>query len=363
MASNESNTPDKGGSAGRSAVPRPAGSSGSAGSAKGSASRSVDRALKAGGGRTRAQTSTSWGYYGTLIGIAVVGVGLIAQSWLASREDSKPPYYGSEVRAAKEFKLVSEARKKYKDDPKNAKLIAAEKRYEDYVANTHIHAAYGFYDCTKAKGQEWLLSINGEEDTDPKGIHSHADGLMHVHPFSKTVTGRRAVIGRWFDATGVNVTGSSIFLPAKVASATTPSIVARKEDTLKAGAKCENGKESVIKVFEYKDVLKNGVVNKDVKGQQALGSAKDIPIKSGFAYVFARVDKDFVPSTPPSISALEAPTDVTAADGSTPAPTSPTPSTVVGSPTTAASTGSASTTKTAPSTKVGATTAPTTKKQ
>ncbi len=363
MAANESNTPDKGGSAGRSAVPRPAGTKATA---KGSASRSVDRALKAGGGRSRAQTSTSWGYYGTLLGISVVGVGLIAQSWFATREDPKPPYYGSEVRAAKEFKLVSDARKKYKDDPKNAKLIAAEKRYEDYVANTHIHAAYGIYDCTKEKGQEWLPPINGEEDPDPKGIHAHADGLLHVHPFSKTVTGRRAVIGRWFDVTGVKVTSSSIFLPAKPASATTPSVLATKEQTLKAGVKCKNGKESVIKTFEYKDVLKDGVLNKDVKGQNALGAAKDLRIMSGYAYVFARVDKDFVPPTPPSVSALETPSDVQATNDDS----ATTPSTVVGAPTTAASSSTASTTNAtatttaSATTKVAATTAaPTTKKQ
>lgn len=331
-------------------------------SAKGSASRSVDRALKAGGGRTRAQTSTSWGYYGTLIGIAVIGIGLIGQSWYSTREDPKPPYFGSETRAVKERKLFDAATKKYKDDPKNAKMLAAAKRYDDYVTNTHIHAAYAIYDCTKAKGQEWLAPVNGENDPDPKGIHAHADGLFHVHPFSKTVTGRRAVIGRWLDATGVAVNSSSIFLPAKPASTANPAVVATKDQTLSDGAKCKNGKESVIKVFEYKDVLKAGVVNKDVKGKQALGAAKDIPIKSGYAYVFARVDKDFVPPVPPSAAGLEAPSDVIAADAAASTDTAVVPSTAVGAPTTASSSptsASGSTTKAASATTV----APTTKKQ
>ncbi len=356
MASNESNTPGSGGSTGRSAVPRPA-TKGSP--AKGSASRSVDRALKAGGGRTRAQTSTSWGYYGTLLGIAVIGIGLIGQSWYSTREDSNPPYFGTESRSVKERKLYDDALKKYKDDPKNAKMVAAAKRYDDYVTNSHIHAAYGFYDCTKAKGQEWLQPLNGDEDVDPKGIHSHADGLMHVHPFSKTVAGRRAVIGRWFDATGVKVNDSSIFLPAKVASVSNPALVATKDQTLKAGAKCTNGKESVIKVFEYKNVLKDGVVNKDVKGQQALGGAGSVLIKSGYAYVFARVDKDFVPPVPPSATALEAPADLqTAEDAAAAAATTAevTPSTAVGSPTTAsapttAAAAASTTTAAAPTTK------------
>jgi hypothetical protein len=342
MASNESKTPSgtpSGNSGGGKAVPRPLD--------KGAASRSVDRAVKAGGGRTRKQTSTSWGYYGTLLGISVVGVGLIGQAWYTNREDPNPPYFGTEARATKEFRLVSEARKKYKD-PKNAKLIAAEKRYADYVANTHIHAAYGIYDCTQEKGKEWLPPINGEEDADPKGIHAHADGLLHVHPFSKTVTGRRAVIGRWFDATGVKVTDSSIYLPAKPASVANTAVVARKEETLKPGAKCKDGKKSIIEVFEYKDVLKDGVTNADVKGQRALGPAKDLRIRSGYAYVFARVPEGFVPPTPPSIAALEAPSDVTSADAS--AVAAGTPTTAVGASTTVASgasstvAGSASTT-------------------
>jgi hypothetical protein len=326
MASKEStNSVTSSASGSKAAVPR-------------AVSRSVDRAAKAGGGRTRAQNSTPWKYYSTLIGISVVGVGLIAQSWLAAREDPHAPYLQTSDRAVKELKLLTEAQKKYKNNTKSAALKAAERRYADYTDNSHIHAAYGVYDCTKAKGSEWLLPINGEDDLDPKGIHAHADGLLHVHPFAKTVTGRRAVMGRWFEATGVKVTGSEIFLPAKGASAQNPAVIAAKEQKLKAGPKCKNGKASVIRVFEYKDVAKKGgTVDASVKGKQALGSAKDIPIKSGYAYVFARVDKDFVPAAPPAAQALAAPSDQVSAKGDAPAtaPASvpakaPTPTTIKG---------------------------------
>jgi hypothetical protein len=310
-------------------------------------SKSVDRAAKAGGGRTRAQNSTPWKYYSTLIGIGVVGIGLIAQSWLATREDTKAPYLGTQERSTKEFKMLSEAQVKYKKNPKSAALKAAEKRYADYTENSHIHAAYGIYDCTKDKGKEWLLPINGEDDEDPKGIHAHADGLLHVHPFSKNVTGRRATIGRWFEATGVKVSGKEIFLPAKGASAQSPTVVAAKQQTLKAGPKCKNGKPSVIHVFEYKDVIKKGVVEKGIVGKRALGQAKDVPIKSGYAYVFARVDKDFVPPTPPSAEALVAPSDQVTAkgDGTEPTPVPvPAPTTVKGSTAPTTVKGSAATT-------------------
>ncbi len=343
MASNESDKSRNSQSTSQSAaVPR-------------AVSRSVERAAKAGGGRTRAQNSTPWKYYGTLIGIAVVGLGLIGQSWVATREDPKAPYLQSTERAAKEFKLLSAAQEKYKKNPKAPALKAAEKRYADYTENSHIHAAYGIYDCTKAKGQEWLLPINGENDLDPKGIHAHADGLLHVHPFSKNVTGRRAIIGRWFEATGVKVNGSEIFLPAKDASTVAPTVIATKEQTLKAGAKCKNGKASVIHVFEYKSVLKkDGTIDKNVEGKRALGSAKDVPIKAGYAYVFARVDKDFTPPVPPAAEALAAPSDQVSATGDTPpapAPV-PVPSTKAGSSPVSTVKGAA--TSVAPSTVKGA---------
>jgi hypothetical protein len=345
MASKESTTPPN------SAVPRSA------------SGKAVDRAAKAGGGRTRAQNSTSWGYVGTLIGISVVGVALIATSFWQQREDPKAPYRQTTERSQDEFKRVSEARTKYKDKPKSAELKKAEARYEDYLTNSHIHAAYGFYDCTKDKGKEWLPPINGENDGDPKGIHAHADGLLHVHPFSKTVTGRRAVLGRWLDVTGVKVGSGSIFIPAKEASAENPALVARKAETLKSGAKCKNGKASEIRVFEYKDAVKKGVADKNVKGKRALGSAKDIPLKSGWAYVIARVDKDFVPPVPPSVDALIAPSDAVSAtdDQATPPAVDPTAtgSTVAGS-TVAGSTVAGSTVVGAPTTKAAgaATTVP-----
>ncbi len=358
MASKESDKSASGpgntskGASPQSAVPRPG------------AAKAVERAAKAGGGRSRAQNSTSWGYLGTLLGISVVGIGLIATSFLQQREDSNAPYRQTQERSQAEFKLVSDARKKFKDNPKSAALKKAEKRYEDYLSNSHIHAAYGIYDCTKDKGKEWVEPIDGTGDPDITGIHAHEDGLLHVHPFVKTVTGRRAVLGRWMDTIGVKVSDKRIFVPAKGPTPEAPQVKVQKEIELKSGVKCKNGKESVIRVFEYKDAVVKGVADKDAKGKRALGSAKDVPLKSGWAYVIARVDKDFIPAVPPSVEALQAPSDAIAANDQAPAdPTTqnPTvvdpaavPSTAVGSPTTAVgsptTTGGATTVKPATAT-------------
>lgn len=59
----------------------------------------------------------------------------------------------------------------------------------------HWHAAYGINVCG-----EWLPAI--QDQTDPEGIHTHSDGVIHIHPFRTTATGAGASVGTFFDATG-----------------------------------------------------------------------------------------------------------------------------------------------------------------
>lgn len=50
----------------------------------------------------------------------------------------------------------------------------------------HWHAAYGFYVCDK------FLPSLPESPKDPQGIHTHGDGVMHIHPFSGAASGTNA---------------------------------------------------------------------------------------------------------------------------------------------------------------------------
>lgn len=50
----------------------------------------------------------------------------------------------------------------------------------------HWHAAYGIYDC------DTYLPPQSDEGEDREGIHTHEDGLMHIHPFLTRVTGKGA---------------------------------------------------------------------------------------------------------------------------------------------------------------------------
>nr|MBA3653662.1 hypothetical protein [Actinomycetota bacterium] len=93
--------------------------------------------------------------------------------------------------------------------------------------NDHWHAAYGLYLCN-----EFAPGLNDTRG-DKVGIHSHADGLVHIHPTSSAVTGDSATLDKFFTEVGVNATKTSLKVPGR--------------DEFKNGDKC-GGKRGKIQV-------------------------------------------------------------------------------------------------------------------
>jgi hypothetical protein len=71
----------------------------------------------------------------------------------------------------------------------------------------HWHAAYGIYVCDR-----WVAPLS-DRGADTLGIHTHTDGLIHIHPFLAGASGRSATLGKFFDQVGMKVTDSAITLP------------------------------------------------------------------------------------------------------------------------------------------------------
>lgn len=63
----------------------------------------------------------------------------------------------------------------------------------------HWHAAYGIYDC------DTYLPPQSDEGDDREGIHTHADGLMHIHPFLTRVSGKGANVGAFARQIGAEI--------------------------------------------------------------------------------------------------------------------------------------------------------------
>jgi hypothetical protein len=78
------------------------------------------------------------------------------------------------------------------------------------VANVdHWHAAYGVYYC-----DQYLPPI-AERPEDPLGIHSHGDGLIHIHPFGAGAAGSNAQMQVFADAVGLTFpNGDEVQMPA-----------------------------------------------------------------------------------------------------------------------------------------------------
>lgn len=93
----------------------------------------------------------------------------------------------------------------------------------------HWHSAYDVYVCDSFRSKIVL-------ETDPNGIHTHGDGIIHIHPFNKLASGRDATLGEYFEAFGGFIDDGSMLLD-------TGELVVE-------GADC-NGEPGVLKVARF----------------------------------------------------------------------------------------------------------------
>ncbi len=92
----------------------------------------------------------------------------------------------------------------------------------------HWHAPYTFYICGEKQpnAPTWTGS----------GVHTHADGIIHIHPFTPAEEGAGARLSKWFDYGGGKLDGDEIRMPG---SAT----------TYKNGDECPDGTTGEVQIF------------------------------------------------------------------------------------------------------------------
>jgi plastocyanin len=100
------------------------------------------------------------------------------------------------------------------------------------IGEDHWHASYTFYAC----GDKQPNAPTWES-----GVHTHADGIVHIHPFTTSEEGSGARLVRWFGYGGGELTQSKIRLPGL-------------SKTWENGETCpdgtpEAGQEGVVQVF------------------------------------------------------------------------------------------------------------------
>ena len=97
------------------------------------------------------------------------------------------------------------------------------------VGQDHWHSAYGVWDCDR-----FLPAFTSQYD--PHGIHSHQDGVIHIHPFNSSAAGEKARLSVFLESMGANVDSYEISGPGI--------------GVLEAGTDC-NGEPTVIRVARF----------------------------------------------------------------------------------------------------------------
>lgn len=262
-------------------------------------SKKVARAASTSGGRT-ARGRTPWVYYTIIAGIVVIGVLLVYFSRqhrlaVATNVGPTPPVVGQD----------------------------------------HWHEAYGFYVCTSSTKGEFVP--NFAYQVDAEGIHTHGDGVINIHPYTKSAAGKNAVLGVFTNGTGVTLNAGELKIP---------SFTGYGGHDYHDSDSC-GGKPGRVQVMVFPtSTATNGILQKKDPREVALGDQEMV--------VVAFMPKGATIPPPPqaNIDAMLHPLDVPSAAPSsttttTTAPGSTTTTTVAGSTsTTAAST----TTTTVPAT-------------
>jgi hypothetical protein len=247
---------------------------------KASSGKKVARAARAGGGLTR-RRNTSYGYPTFIAVVVIIGIALIAFS-------------RHEVRASA------------------APVSAPTKDNSAPRLGDHWHAAYGFYICGK-----WQANTPQFENT--QGIHTHGDGIIHIHPFSlgkrNPFTGKNANLGAYMELAKGRVTSQQIKVPA--------------------GTKKVNGDKCSGKTGEV--IVKTWKKGEPVDaGQIYTGNPEKLKLEDQMLITIAFMPKGSKIPQPPSASTLDNLSDVTAPTTTVPAGTTPTAPPTTATPATTA---------------------------
>lgn len=74
----------------------------------------------------------------------------------------------------------------------------------------HFHNAFGIYLCDQ------FIEPLPDPGPDTTGIHSHSDGLIHIHPYLQSSAGTNAVISKFFEMVDLQASADLVELPRNI---------------------------------------------------------------------------------------------------------------------------------------------------
>ena len=127
----------------------------------------------------------------------------------------------------------------------------------------HWHAVFAIYACGD------FLAV--QDPNDPLGIHTHSDGLIHIHPFEEEAAGENATLGVFFEAAKLDI------------------------DTIADATGCDEPEKELRLI---------------VDGEEVAGPPEDLPLREGQVIVVALASPDEEIGEPPWADRIEDPGDV-----------------------------------------------------
>ncbi len=157
----------------------------------------------------------------------------------------------------------------------------------------HWHSAYGVWDCTAEGGGAFQPHFEGRRNSqgyayDPDGIHSHSDGIIHIHPYTANVTGEDATIDKFFEAMFVTMDVNGI--------------TAQEFGVISAADAVCDDQPAVIQIVRWSDALSAVASEPDERIYDNFGDVRFK--KDGEAFTLALAPRDSVVPLPPTISDL-----------------------------------------------------------
>lgn len=132
--------------------------------------------------------------------------------------------------------LIAFSRSDYQDGASNVAPIS----FQD-----HWHAAFGVFVCGEGEGEDDQGFINVTDQFDSsRGIHSHGDSLLHIHPTSRTAAGENARL--------------DVYVEESPLIELSDDEITVGDESWKEGEDTCNGEEAEVVVAQWEDVLAGG---------------------------------------------------------------------------------------------------------
>lgn len=186
----------------------------------------------------------------------------------------------------------------------------------------HWHAAFAIEVC----GTE--LDPVQDGATDVQGIHTHGDGLVHIHPFTRAAAGKRATMQRYFNQVGLKVTDTGFELPEGM-------VMKDGSTTVKEGETTCAGKPGELVMAHWKDAANAAGTKPDKIYRSDFGAVRFTEDLGAYTLAFIPKGQDGDIKPPSSAADIES---LGAADSGATSTDSPTDTTAPASSDTTATT-------------------------